>query len=212
VFDGFTLPAAPHRMSYTFSQNVGASIDPSDLMLVNTTTSTTVPTANIAVSYNAGTNTATFTFPGYPNGVLPNGQYTATLLAAGVNNGSQTLPANVVSNFFVLAGDANHDATVNLLDFNILAGNFGLSGKIFSQGDFNYDGTVNLLDFNILSGNFGTSVGPSSVSGTNGGLTTATRTTTTGTTSLATFGAAPVRDSQLEALLGRDSGDVLALV
>jgi hypothetical protein len=79
-----------------------------------------------------------------------------------VNNGSQTLPANVVSNFFVLAGDANHDATVNLLDFNILAGNFGLSGKIFSQGDFNYDGTVNLLDFNILSGNFGTSVGPES--------------------------------------------------
>jgi subtilisin-like proprotein convertase family protein len=164
AFDGFTLPAAPHRLSYTFSQAVGNSIDPSDLQLVNTTTSTPVPTGNVAVSYNSGTNTATFTFPGYTNGVLPNGQYSATLLAAGVltDVGGTPLPANHVSNFFFLAGDANHDASVNLTDFNTLAANFGQSGKIFGQGDFNYDGTVNLSDFNILSGVFGTTVGPAS--------------------------------------------------
>lgn len=156
VFDGATLPSPPHSLSYSFSQNVGASIDPSDLQLVNTTTNTTVPTANIAVSYNAGTNAATFTFPGYSDGVLPDGQYTATLLAAGVtNSGGTPLPANFVSNFFVLAGDADHNASVNLLDFNVLASNFGASGQIFSDGDFDYNGVVNLGDFNLLASRFG---------------------------------------------------------
>ena len=62
--------------------------------------------------------------------------------------------------FFFLPADANHDATVNLQDFNILAGNFGQSGRDFSQGDFNYDGTVNLSDFNLLAGKFGTGLSP----------------------------------------------------
>jgi hypothetical protein len=44
---------------------------------------------------------------------------------------------------------------VNLADFNILASNFGQSGRDFTQGDLNYDGTVNLNDFNILASRFG---------------------------------------------------------
>ena len=161
AFDGpgSTLPNSPHRLSYAFNTNVGASIDPTDLQLVNTTTSTTVPTANIAVSYNSGTNTATFTFPGYASGILPDGDYSATLLAVGVTNTNNVpMAANVVSNFFVLAGDANHDRTVNVNDFTILASNFGQSGKIFSQGDFNYDGIVNVNDFSILASKFGTTL------------------------------------------------------
>jgi autotransporter-associated beta strand protein len=58
---------------------------------------------------------------------------------------------------FTRYGDANVDGTVNLTDFNRLAGNFGLSGKVWFDGDFNYDGTVNLTDFNLLAGNFGLS-------------------------------------------------------
>ena len=38
--------------------------------------------------------------------------------------------------------------------------NFGLSGMTYAQGDFNYDGTVNLTDFNLLAGKFGVSVAP----------------------------------------------------
>jgi len=56
----------------------------------------------------------------------------------------------------VLGGDANRDKRVNLTEFNILASNFGQTGRNFSQGDFNYDGFVNLADFNILAGRFGT--------------------------------------------------------
>ena len=43
------------------------------------------------------------------------------------------------------------------VDFNVLAGNFGQSGRVWHQGDFNYDGSVNLTDFNLLAGNFGLS-------------------------------------------------------
>jgi hypothetical protein len=57
-----------------------------------------------------------------------------------------------------LPGDANFDGTVNLSDFNALAGNFGTaSGATWQQGDFTFDGAVNLLDFNLLASNFGLS-------------------------------------------------------
>ena len=63
--------------------------------------------------------------------------------------------------FYFMQADANHDATVNLLDFNIVAGNFNHSPLDFTQGDFNYDGVVNLIDFNILAARFNTSLGAS---------------------------------------------------
>ncbi len=55
-----------------------------------------------------------------------------------------------------IAGDADMNGTVNLLDFNRLAANFGHSGH-WSQADFNYDGTIDILDFNILAADFGQS-------------------------------------------------------
>ncbi|MEM7680805.1 MAG: dockerin type I domain-containing protein [Planctomycetota bacterium] len=58
----------------------------------------------------------------------------------------------------VIDGDANGDGNVDLLDFDILAGNFGAGpgfGGGIAGGDFNEDGNVDLLDFDILAGNFG---------------------------------------------------------
>jgi autotransporter-associated beta strand protein len=49
-----------------------------------------------------------------------------------------------------LFGDANGDNTVNALDFNALASNFG-TGQFWQQGDFTYDGVVNTSDFNLLA-------------------------------------------------------------
>jgi autotransporter-associated beta strand protein len=53
-------------------------------------------------------------------------------------------------------GDANLDGTVNALDFNALATNFGSNNgsQIWANGDYNYDGNVNSLDFGILAANF----------------------------------------------------------
>ena len=52
-------------------------------------------------------------------------------------------------------GDANIDGTVDTIDFNNLAANFGASNKSWLQGDFNYDGTADTIDFNLLASNFG---------------------------------------------------------
>ncbi|MEM9295928.1 MAG: family 16 glycosylhydrolase, partial [Planctomycetota bacterium] len=57
-----------------------------------------------------------------------------------------------------LPGDANDDGLIDLLDFDVLASNFGsTTGAGAAAGDFNGDGVVNLLDFDILAGAFGAS-------------------------------------------------------
>lgn len=58
----------------------------------------------------------------------------------------------------VLNADANTDNRVNTLDFNILAGNFGQSGKLFADGDFSGDGTVDSADFVIFASQYGKSL------------------------------------------------------
>jgi len=73
----------------------------------------------------------------------------------GANN---AMTANNVFDFFVFAGDANHDRSVNTTDFSSLAANFGQSGKNYSQGNFNYDGVVDTLDFAILASRYGESL------------------------------------------------------
>jgi hypothetical protein len=52
-------------------------------------------------------------------------------------------------------GDADLNGTVNLLDFNALATNFGKSGQSWQQGDFDGNGSVNISDFNKLASQFG---------------------------------------------------------
>ncbi len=158
ISSDFVWQNAPQRIEYVFNQTV--TVEPADLLIENLTTMTTIPTANIAVT--TGPNQATVTFPGYaPIGALPDGRYRVTLLAGAV---SPTLPANDVDEFFFLMGDANHDAFVNLADFNLLAANFGQTGRNFGQGNFNYDagGLVNLQDFNLLASRFGMTVAPAS--------------------------------------------------
>ncbi len=55
-----------------------------------------------------------------------------------------------------LAGDANGDGVVNIVDLSILASNWGTtSGATWSMGDFNGDGMVNVLDLSILADHWG---------------------------------------------------------
>ncbi len=181
VFNGFTQPQPPHRLRFTFTEDVSSSIGPDDLTVENLTTSTTIPTGSIAMIYEPATNTAVFAFPGLPNGILPDGRYRATLTGSGITGPTgQAVGGNPVLNFFFLNGDANRDARVNLDDFNIVAGNFGQSPRDFTQGDFNYDGTVNLEDFNILAGRFGQMVAPAA------------------TTAAPTFGTTEIGDADRE--------------
>ena len=90
----------------------------------------------------------------------PDGNYRATLSASGISDTSgNAMTGNPPRlDFFVLTGDANHDRSINALDFNILASNYGQSHARFSRGDFNYDVDVTSLDFDLLAAKFGTSL------------------------------------------------------
>jgi hypothetical protein len=135
----FAFETAPHRLQFTFDENVSASLGTDDLIVQNLTTGQTVPPSDLSLSYDLATNTVTFSYIGTGSsllpGVLPDGNYRATLLAAGVTtpNGNP-LPADHVLNFFFLQGDANHNGIVNLQDFNILAANFGRCRGILRRG------------------------------------------------------------------------------
>ena len=77
-----------------------------------------------------------------------------------VNSDSDHLVENILLTAY---GDANLDRTVNLVDFNTLAANFGLSARDWFQADFNGDDLVNLADFNLLAAYFGFSAGADAV-------------------------------------------------
>src|SRR5688500_8975644 len=64
-----------HALHVTLSENVAASISPADLELRNLTNNTTIPPGATALVYDAQSNTATFTFPGLAQGLLPDGSY-----------------------------------------------------------------------------------------------------------------------------------------
>jgi len=56
-----------------------------------------------------------------------------------------------------LSADQDNDGIVNLSDFNLFAGQFGLFGLY--TGDLDGDSVVNLSDFNLFAGQFGQSTG-----------------------------------------------------
>jgi extracellular elastinolytic metalloproteinase len=153
----YAYTGVPPVVPMQFSENVGASLSLADLTVTNTTLGQVIPAANLSLVYNGGPgNAATLSFPGYPNGAPPDGNYTVSFNAAGVTDPAwNPLGGSTSFGFFVLAGDANRDHSVDTADFNTLAGNFGESGQTFADGDFNYDGSVDTSDFNLLAGNFG---------------------------------------------------------
>ena len=160
----FAFATSPHTLVVQFSEDVSGTLSINDLALEHLTTSQTIDTSGYSIVYNDVTNTATIA----TTGVLADGNYRATLASAGIGDpsgnaldgdGNGTPGGDFAMDFFFLMGDANHDARVNLNDFNILAANFGQSPRDFTQADFNYDGRVNLEDFNILASRFGTALG-----------------------------------------------------
>lgn len=160
--DGIVVGAVRRQsIDVQFSENIGL-ITPSSLLLTNLTTGQIIPSSSMAVAFDAATNVAHFTFPGQPYGALPDGEYHLTLEPTYADAFGNAAADPFESDIFSLAGDANHDRSVNSDDFNIFATNFGTSGNVFSGGDFNYDGLINSDDFNILATRFGvTLTGPS---------------------------------------------------
>ena len=145
-----------HALHFSFSENVGPTLDQTDLALQNVTNATTILPGSIASAYVP--NTATFTFPGLLRGILPDGNYHADLSAAGITDlAGNPLASDGLLDFFILTGDVNHDRSVSFPDLLTLAQHFGQPGN-FGAGDVNYDGTVNFSDLLLLAQNFGHSL------------------------------------------------------
>jgi glucose/arabinose dehydrogenase len=133
-----------------FSEDVSATLSAGDL--------TIDPTTPLTFTAGGGAPTvADFT----PAGLLADGNYTATMTSSSVTDAAgNALAAAVSLPFFVLGGDANRDRMVDFADLVILAQNYNLAGKTFSQGNFDYspDGLVEFQDLVILSQKYNTSV------------------------------------------------------
>jgi hypothetical protein len=157
----FIFDAWPTRqtISLVFSDDVRQSLDEQDITLENLTTGEVIPRNRFNLDYDQDTNVASITFTGsLPFHALPDGNYRLTLPDGSVEDEEgNELESAFAFEFFVLAGDANHDREVNLVDLGILATNFGRSDRTFafSEGDFTYDGKVDLADLGVLAGNFG---------------------------------------------------------
>jgi hypothetical protein len=140
-------------LAFQFGEDVLAGLFAEQFHLTNLTTGLDVPASAISATYNAASRTQRFTF--FSKSTLPDGNYRAVV--QGVRDQAGNVMSDTTFDFFALTADANRDRTVDTVDFNILAGSFGQSGRSFSQGNFNYDsgGAVDTVDFNLLAANFG---------------------------------------------------------
>ena len=150
----------PHRVTFTFSEDVWASVAgvSGAFRIRRASDGWEVPASALAISWDAATRTVIVgVSDGSPAGVLPDGAYEARTVASITDSTGNPLAAPAVVEFFVLSGDANRDRTVGIADFSILATNFNTPG-VFADGDFNYNGMVEIGDFSILASRFNTSL------------------------------------------------------
>ena len=151
--DGYLYSTSLNKLSFSFSEDVSASLSTSSLSVVTVPGdgSSGSPVNVTAMSFDGATNTATFTLAT----PLANGNYMATLSGAGTTDlvGNPLAGGDVPLPFFVLPGDINRDGVVNALDFNSLATHFGQAGG-FAAGDLDFNGTINTADFTILGDKF----------------------------------------------------------
>ncbi len=135
------------------------------------------PLSVTGFSYNAGTNTATWTFIGTTPII---GKYVFTVVGGVVDlalnsldgywdnptslgDSSDTFPSgrptptNEPFDFHLvfLPGDSNNDNKIDLADLNAVRNNFG-TGTLWSQGDHDGDADVDLDDLNWIRNKFGT--------------------------------------------------------
>jgi hypothetical protein len=122
------------------------------------------PIASIASLVLSGFNGGAFNGPGITTTFIDSahavGFREASAFSGNVPAVFGTVDSDTILIRRVRFGDANLDNTVDLIDFNALAANFGQSGKFWQDGDFNYNGTVDLIDFNALAAQFGITGSP----------------------------------------------------
>ena len=148
-----------------FSEDVSNDLSVYSLELVNTTNSEQVPFGLMGVNYNAGTNVASFTFPGYPDGKLPAGDYTAMIygslpdLYGNPMNVETPFQFSIVAPLPALLGDYNQDNVVDAADYTVWRNALGQTGVLlYSGADGNGDGMIGPEDYAVWKAHFGESL------------------------------------------------------
>lgn len=149
----FEFDQAPNALVYQFNEDVGQSLDSFDVFVETLDQSFDFPLSRVL--YDPATRRAMYLFA---DGILPEGEYTATLNAGAVRDASgNPLNTSHFLQFHVLYGDANRDRRVDFSDLLIVAQNYGETGRKFSQGNFNYtrNGDVNFDDLLMVAQRYG---------------------------------------------------------
>jgi hypothetical protein len=110
------------------------------------------PTSKLDLANNT---LLTNTTPAGMRSLLQSGSIYTSMAAGNHAVGYNDAGGGQVRATYALSGDADLNGTVNLLDFNALAGAFSSTNRVWVNGDFNYDGVVNLLDLNAIATNYG---------------------------------------------------------
>jgi Bacterial Ig-like domain len=147
-------------VAYVFSEDVQSTLAASDIAVQNLTTVASLPDASKLLSYVVATNTATLSFAGFPSMPLADGNYRNTIASGSVTDLAGNALGASTFDYFVLAGDADRNRTVNFNDLLVLAQNYNQTGKTFSQGNFDYsaDGLVGFNDLLLLAQRYNQSV------------------------------------------------------
>jgi uncharacterized delta-60 repeat protein len=108
------------------------------------------------VSYDAGAAALTLKL----GGVLSDGNYRLTLPAGWLRDAAgNPMSADFTFDFYVLAGDANRDRTVDFTDLTVLSQHYNTTGgQTWATGDFNGDGNVDFNDLVILAQRYNTTL------------------------------------------------------
>ena len=152
----FSFAGTQQSFDVAFSENVLGSVDLADLQVTNLDTSQVLPAGAFSLKITGNLATAT-TASWVPLSTLPDGHYRARVVAKGIADPSNnTIASDTVRDFFILAGDADHDGTIGFSDLVAVAQNYGKTTNVtFAQGDFNYDGAVNFADLVVVAQKYG---------------------------------------------------------
>jgi len=165
----FDYQRPANRLVVAFNEDVGQSLTKSAVTLTNLGTHAAIAPADFDLVYDDDAHIATVTFPGFPSGRLPDGNYRLALSGAAIRdrannqldgNGDGAGGDDYAFDFFQLAGDANRDRTVDFNDLVVLAQHYNTgSGELtWADGDFTGDGAVDFNDLVFLAQNYNTSL------------------------------------------------------
>jgi hypothetical protein len=136
-------------------------VDAADVVVRNTTTGATIASNLFGVQVIAA-NTQSWTYRWvYSGGILPNGNYTATLLAGSVTDlAGNATTQDQTGNVRVLMGDADDNGRIDGADYALIDAGFNQQLSGWSNGDFNYDGKIDGMDYALIDAAFNAQSAP----------------------------------------------------